>query len=198
MNSEHVEIKNDVRVTKAGVPWQNIQPENILITFCHPWNVHPTQCPRVHCIHCDISTPDRTSRDFTSTQPQGGCNVAETKCQSYFTWIVTKRQLWDIFPFCFMPSLFPYCDILFLCDILPLFDTRPLSHTMKFITTVSFSLSSDTYFPLPSFIVYLHSMYSMCVHNVYVTEFTTRGWRVRVSQAEQKFTNRCVLNYHVT
>ncbi len=31
---------------------------------------------------------------------------------NHFSWIVTKRPLCDIFPACFMTSLFPYCDIL--------------------------------------------------------------------------------------
>jgi hypothetical protein len=46
------------------VPWR---PSNVSTLT----NIHPIQYPRVHYIHCDNSTPDKTSRDFTSTQPWG-------------------------------------------------------------------------------------------------------------------------------
>jgi hypothetical protein len=32
------------------VPWQNVHAWNVLVMFWHPRNVHPTQCPSVHCI----------------------------------------------------------------------------------------------------------------------------------------------------
>ncbi len=35
------------------VPWRNVHARNVLVTFWHPRNVHPTQRPRVHYVHCD-------------------------------------------------------------------------------------------------------------------------------------------------
>ncbi len=113
----------------------------------HPRNVHPTQQYRLHFVHCDfLKSPDILHPPIH----RGGPTVAVTKQPPFFTWIVTKHPLCDIFPTCFMMPLFQSCDTLSLCDILPLFDNRPYSHTVTFNPAASFAPSTETSSPLLS------------------------------------------------
>ncbi len=146
----------------------NVQSRNVLVTFRHPQNVHPTQCPRFHYIHCDILSPEETCRDLCPPSPGSGHDVAKIKQPSFFIWIVTKHPLCDSFPACFTTSLFPHCDI---CIVpvwhFPFFDTCPPSHLpilWHWSCCVTITQQQTHPLPFPPLIVYLHSMYSMCVY----------------------------------
>ncbi len=136
------------------------------VTFCLQ-----TKCPRILC----------------PPSPEGGHNVAVTKRPPFFTWIVTKCPLCDIFPAFFMTSLFPHCDILSLCNILPLSDTGPPSHILTFTPAVSFS-SSSGHILSPSLLLLFITQYviHVCVQKLYITEFIAKGRGVMVSQTEEK------------
>jgi hypothetical protein len=91
----------------------NVHAWNVLVTFCQPRNIHPMQRPMFttstvkFCLQMNVQ-----GFYIRPPNPGGGHNVAVTKRPPFFLWIVTKHPLCEIFPACFMTSLFPYCDFL--------------------------------------------------------------------------------------
>jgi hypothetical protein len=132
-----------------------------------PYVAATTQHPRVHYIHCDILTPDKTPKDITSTQTHGGwCNISVSKPPPFLPECdktSTLRQFPCLFHYVPLPILWHISQF----DILPLFDTCFPSHAVTFSPTVSFSPSGGHISPSP-FIVYLHSVLHVCVQNMYV------------------------------
>jgi hypothetical protein len=136
----------------------------------------------------------QTKRPWILCPPSPGLdyNRAVTKQPPFFTWIMTKIPLCDIFPTCFTTSLFPYCDKLSPSDIYPSLTPIPLPILWHLILLCHFHPARSGY-PLPflPFIVYLHSKYALCVYRNYMLQSSQwRGWGgVMVRQTEEKSIN---------
>ncbi len=96
-----------------------------------PLNVHPPQRPLFYYVHCNVQTPDGTSRDSKSTLSQGW-----TPCHSDIASTLFLPGLLHLAPCAwhishlFHTAPVPYCAISSLCDIFLVFFMPRLCHTV--------------------------------------------------------------------
>ncbi len=161
------------------MPWLNIHARNVLVTFRHPRKDHPTQCPSVHCVHCDIWSQGGQIVRFEHFL---GRNV--TAEHSVHTFLANPT-VWPFVPWLhfiltYLTSIFP----LKIATFHPIVTFRPFltSHPDCFFTSL---------FPiLWHFVTMLHLSYSVTStpnRSQNVTRTSKRGRFVKVPKISALF-----------